>query len=188
MATRKIKDAKDLNTGELIYFKGHARATFLSDGRNMEEAISSLNAGMEDTDETVEDVVALSGATPVVDHGTSDTTFTLTSGVIHKWGVVSNLTLNIPEDSEGEVKQYRVVMTIGMDFTLSLPDTLVWDGITNPVFKLFHTYPKYPAMLLYVGMVHHQRSARCAYRVWEQPPHGPLLPLQSAELLPIPLR
>lgn len=104
------------------------------------EKIDQLNAGMEDTDETVEDVVALSGATPVVDHGTSDTTFTLTSGVIHKWGIVSNLTLNIPEDSEGEVKQYRVVMTIGMDFTLSLPDTLVWDRITIPVFKLFHTY------------------------------------------------
>lgn len=41
MSTRKIKDAKDLNTGELIYFKGHARATFLSDGRNIEEAIAN---------------------------------------------------------------------------------------------------------------------------------------------------
>lgn len=39
MSTRKIKDAKDLTTGELIYFKGHARATFLSDGRTVEDAI-----------------------------------------------------------------------------------------------------------------------------------------------------
>lgn len=39
MATRNIKDAKDLTTGELIYFKGHARATFLSDGRTVEDAI-----------------------------------------------------------------------------------------------------------------------------------------------------
>lgn len=32
MATRKIKDAKDLSTNELIYFKGHAKATYMSDG------------------------------------------------------------------------------------------------------------------------------------------------------------
>ena len=33
MATRQIKDAKDLSTNELIYFKGHAQATFMSDGK-----------------------------------------------------------------------------------------------------------------------------------------------------------
>lgn len=41
MATRKIKDAKDLTTGEKIYFKGHAKATFMSDGRTVEDAIAS---------------------------------------------------------------------------------------------------------------------------------------------------
>lgn len=41
MSTRKIKDAKDLSTNELIYFKGHAQATYMSDGRTVEEAVSS---------------------------------------------------------------------------------------------------------------------------------------------------
>ena len=45
MATRKIKDAKDLSTNELIYFKGHAQATFMSDGRTVEEAINSGGGG-----------------------------------------------------------------------------------------------------------------------------------------------
>lgn len=45
MSTRNIKDAKDLTTGELIYFKGHAQATFMSDGRTVEEAINSSNVG-----------------------------------------------------------------------------------------------------------------------------------------------
>ena len=40
MSTRKIKDAKDLTTNELIYFKGHAQATYMSDGRTVEEAIN----------------------------------------------------------------------------------------------------------------------------------------------------
>ena len=44
MATRNIKDAKDLTTGELIYFKGSAQATFMSDGRTVEEAVSEMSA------------------------------------------------------------------------------------------------------------------------------------------------
>ena len=45
MATRQIKDAKDLSTNELIYFKGHAQATYMSDGRTVEEAITSATGG-----------------------------------------------------------------------------------------------------------------------------------------------
>ena len=49
MSTRKIKDAKDLSTNELIYFKGHAQATYMSDGRTVEEAVSSISGGTVDT-------------------------------------------------------------------------------------------------------------------------------------------
>ena len=45
MATRKIKDAKDLTTNELIYFKGHAQATYMSDGRTVEEAVNGMSGG-----------------------------------------------------------------------------------------------------------------------------------------------
>lgn len=45
MGIRKIKDAKDLSTNELIYFKGHAQATYMSDGRTVEEAITSSGSG-----------------------------------------------------------------------------------------------------------------------------------------------
>ena len=40
---RKVKDAVDLTTKEKIYFKGHAKATYLSDGRNVEEAIGEVD-------------------------------------------------------------------------------------------------------------------------------------------------
>ena len=43
MSTRKIKDAKDLSTNELIYFKGHAQATYMSDGRTVEEAVNGMS-------------------------------------------------------------------------------------------------------------------------------------------------
>ena len=44
MATRKIKDAKDLDTGELIYIKGNAKATYMSDGRTVEDAINNMSS------------------------------------------------------------------------------------------------------------------------------------------------
>jgi hypothetical protein len=40
MGTRKIKDAKDLDTGEKIYLKGHAQATYMSDGSTVEDTIN----------------------------------------------------------------------------------------------------------------------------------------------------
>lgn len=52
MSTRKIKDAKDLSTNELIYFKGHAQATYMSDGRTVEEAITSSVGGSGGTIDT----------------------------------------------------------------------------------------------------------------------------------------
>ena len=52
MATRQIKDAKDLSTNELIYFKGHAQATYMSDGRTVEEAIYSSIGGSGGTIDT----------------------------------------------------------------------------------------------------------------------------------------
>lgn len=44
MSTRNIKDAKDLSTDELIYFKGHAKATYMSNGQTVEDAINAINS------------------------------------------------------------------------------------------------------------------------------------------------
>ena len=45
MANRVIKDAKDLTTNELVYFRGHAKATYMSNGATVEDAINGLNGG-----------------------------------------------------------------------------------------------------------------------------------------------
>lgn len=45
MSTRKVKEAKDLESNELIYFKGHAKATYMSDGRSVEDAINQIKVG-----------------------------------------------------------------------------------------------------------------------------------------------
>ena len=42
MGIRKIKDAVDLETNEVIYLKGHAKATYLSNGRTVEDSINNI--------------------------------------------------------------------------------------------------------------------------------------------------
>ena len=42
MSTRQIKDAVNHSTGELVYFKSHAKATFMSDGKTVEDAINNI--------------------------------------------------------------------------------------------------------------------------------------------------
>lgn len=45
MNQRKVKDAIDLISGERVYFKGHAKATYMSDGKTVEDAINSIGTG-----------------------------------------------------------------------------------------------------------------------------------------------
>lgn len=49
MSTRKIMNAKDLSTNELIYFRGHAKATYMSDGTTtVEDAINNIEVDLSD--------------------------------------------------------------------------------------------------------------------------------------------
>ena len=64
---RKVKDAKDLTTNELIFFKGHAKATYMSDGRNVEEAILQIGTGSGGGKEYVKVTLSNSGALVFMD-------------------------------------------------------------------------------------------------------------------------
>ena len=44
---REIKNAVNNTTGELIYFKGHAKATFMSDGSTVEDAIKNIKPNID---------------------------------------------------------------------------------------------------------------------------------------------
>ena len=50
MSTRKIKNAVNNTTGELIYFKGHAKATFMSDGSTVEDTINNIESKIDLSD------------------------------------------------------------------------------------------------------------------------------------------
>lgn len=50
MGTRKIKDAKDIKTEEKIYFKGHAKATYMSDGVSVEDTINNIKENIGNVD------------------------------------------------------------------------------------------------------------------------------------------
>ena len=118
MSTRKIKDAVDRSTGEKVYYKGHAKATFMSDGRTVEDAIKTAGGG---------------GGMTVIDHGTEDTTFTLTPNEFHIWGEVDSLTLSFGEEQSGVMNEYLFQFSSGANATaLSLPEGIEWENGAYP--------------------------------------------------------
>ena len=56
MSTRKIKDAKDLSTNELVYFKGHAKATYMSDGSTVEDTVKVLEKDIDEISTNLSDL------------------------------------------------------------------------------------------------------------------------------------
>ena len=74
-----------------------------------------------------------------VNHGTSDTTFTLTPNVMHIWGTVASLNLSLPTDSNSTLDEYLFTFTCGSTpTTLTLPATIKW--IQDPEFEENKTY------------------------------------------------
>lgn len=64
MKTRKVKEAKDLASNELIYFRGHAKATYMSDGKTVEEAVN----GKQETLVSGENIKTINGE-PILGKG-----------------------------------------------------------------------------------------------------------------------
>ena len=121
MSTRKIKDAVDLSTGEKVYYKGHAKATFFADGRNLEDTIGDY-------------------AKIVVMGAASATSRALKPNYYYKWGTVTSLTLTLetPANAE-EYSEYMFQFTSGSTpTTLSLPSTVKW--VAEPNIEANKTY------------------------------------------------
>lgn len=68
------------------------------------------------------------GDTPIVNHGTSDTTFAVTPNTLHIWGEVASLTLTLATPTDATiVNEYMFEFTSGSTATtLSLPATVEW--------------------------------------------------------------
>ena len=74
-----------------------------------------------------------SGAYSLVEHGTSDTTFTLTPNTFHVWDEVASLDLSFGEETSGVANEYLFQFTSGATATtLTLPDDIKWANDTAP--------------------------------------------------------
>lgn len=63
-----------------------------------------------------------------VNHGTSDTTYSVTPNVLHFWGTVTSLTLTLATPTDATiVNEYMIEFTSGSTATtLSLPSSVEW--------------------------------------------------------------
>lgn len=79
---------------------------------------------------------ASSSAYPEVNHGTGDTTFTLTPNTFHVWDEVTSLTLNFGNETSGVANEYLFQFTSGSTATsLTLPNSIKWANDTAPTIN-----------------------------------------------------
>ena len=76
------------------------------------------------------------GAYPEVNHGTNDTTFTLTPNTFHVWDEVTSLTLNFGNETSGVANEYLFQFASGPTATsLTLPDDIKWANDNVPTIE-----------------------------------------------------
>ena len=91
---------------------------------------------LTDLDNRVTLVESGSGAYSEVNHGTADTTFTLTPNTFHVWDEVTSLTLDFGSETSGVANEYLFQFTSGPDATsLTLPDDIKWANDNAPTIE-----------------------------------------------------
>ena len=121
MATRKVKDLKDLDTGELIYARGHAKATYMSNGMSVEDAINSIT-----TNGKVIQQISI-GADPIV---LSPNTIYVTEST------PVNVTIDSFETTEAVIDEYTLqFLTFPISGTLNLPSNVRWANGVTPTLE-----------------------------------------------------
>lgn len=103
MSTRKIKNARDLESNELIYFKSHAQATFMSDGSTVEDVINEIketgggssNANVQavETGDVLDDVNVDYATTAYVDDKVANISLTDYATITYVDNKVANISL-----------------------------------------------------------------------------------------------
>ena len=97
-------------------------------GQQVEELLDMVNQGG-----------VSSNSYPLLNHGSGDTTFTLTPNTYHVWDEVLSLDLSFGEEGEGVVSEFVFQFTSGgTATTLSLPDTIQW--VEQPTIEANKTY------------------------------------------------
>lgn len=128
MSERKIVDAK--KDGNKIYFKGHAKATYMSDGRTVEDAINSNTGGSSS-----------GGAYPIVKLDSMNSEYTIQPNIFYHWDdFMESLDITFGEEIEGVVNEYIFQFRLYKDFVgVTLPDIL-WVNDKQPVFEAGKEY------------------------------------------------
>ena len=93
-------------------------------------------------DSLLDKVSTISAAYPLVNHGASDTTFTLTPNTFHVWSTVTSLTLTLGTATDGVANEYlfQFSCTSSAVTTLGLPAGIQWANGEAPTLEVMKTY------------------------------------------------
>lgn len=138
-AAQVQSDWNEADNTKADYIKNKPTIPSISGLESTSNKVTSLSASSTDTQYPSAKCVydGLGGKadkTPVVNHGTSDTTYAVTPNALHIWGTVASLTLTLATPTDATiVNEYMFEFTSGSTATtLSLPASVEW-GNRDPL-------------------------------------------------------
>lgn len=112
------------DTPEIFMDDGNERKSYSGEDYSQLSNKPQIN-GVELSGNKTSDDLGISAEVTQVDHGISDTTFTLPPNVLHKWGEVDSLTITLGAETERIVNDFMFSFVSGDTATqLTLPDTV----------------------------------------------------------------
>ena len=144
MAIRQVKDAIDLSTNEPIYFKGHAKATFLSDGSTVEDKIQTMGKLNEDELNSKADAIKCTEITM-----TNNVIYPNTYNRITLENVGDSITCQIEPTDKSVYSEYMVEVTCkeGVECKIAFVNNatgedyeILWANGEQPTFVSDTTY------------------------------------------------
>lgn len=119
------------------------RLSTIKDGKSAYELAKEQGFGgtAEEWLASLKGVKGDAGWLSLVNHGTADTTFTLTPNAMHVWGEVAQLTLTLGEPMPNVVNEYAFeFQSPATPTNLSLPATLKWYNNYTPTIRAGKRY------------------------------------------------
>ena len=127
---RPVRDAKDLTTGELVYFTGDARY-IMADGGILADVLDDIRSL----------IGASASAYPKIYHDSSETEMAILPNQFHIWDEVSELTVYPIPENTGYAEEFLFQFTSGSTpTTLTIPDGINWADSVNTTIEANKVY------------------------------------------------
>lgn len=131
--SRVVMDAVNIETGEAIYFNSHAKATYLSDGRNVESALTKIDGDVKNRNVSAVEHVSVDDAETYVTNADLDKIINNINNALDR--IIGVDEEGTEEGIEGTEGTFSIQLRNGFIHTYQFEIGMTWSEYMNSEYK-----------------------------------------------------